>query len=270
MTRRSSTAALTVGLFLAVLVIMNMAGAININWPWNSLDLNVASTETDIRQPELTQATIIGIDPISLDCRARITAAVPVEGTKEHKLLGQTYRTDRVTLTAIGDIDTCVDSGAAVIETLANGTYRVTIPAESIRFERPRVDAGATQDSVHFSKGWIGKITDVAPWVSENSELTPAGYTFAQAVVGSSECMAEAYEVTEQVILDAYHEEFATQGADPSRLEVTVEGTPNFSQHAMPHSDDMNFEVADDGIDCAVDTEAFGGAEVVTEPNDAA
>lgn len=127
-------------------------------------------------------------------------ASVPVEGKREHKVLGQVYRTDTVAMTAIGDIDTCVDATRTSIVRLNSESFQVVVPASAITFERPRVDAVATRDSVSFDKGLIGKVTDAFPWVSENSGLTPSAYAFAQEVVGSSDCMERAWAVTEVVI----------------------------------------------------------------------
>ena len=84
------------------------------------------------------------MEPISLDCRARIHAEVPVEGRREHELLGQVYRTDTVSMLAVGDVDTCVEGTSAEVVHHRDGTTEVIIPGESILFVRPRVDAVAT------------------------------------------------------------------------------------------------------------------------------
>ena len=153
------------------------SGALSINWPWNNIDLDVASSKTVIA-PD-APAQIYRIEPLALDCRARISAVVPIEGKKEHELAGRVYRTDTVEMEAYGDVDTCVNAELVEIAQLDDGRTRVTIPAEAIEFVRPRVDTVATRDSVRFDKGLIGKITDAFPWVSDNESLTPSAYALS-------------------------------------------------------------------------------------------
>jgi hypothetical protein len=43
-------------------------------------------------------------------------------GTRQHRALGRTYRTDTVTMTALGNIDTCVDAGEVEVATGDDGT----------------------------------------------------------------------------------------------------------------------------------------------------
>lgn len=251
------TAAIVV---VAGMLVLQNLGAIDITWPWEKVD--VLTEETTIAPAE---AEIIEIEPISLDCRARVSAAVPVEGRREHKALGQVYRTDKVTITAIGDIDTCIDNELVeIIDDQETGEYRVLVPADAITFERPRVDAELTQDSVHFSKGWVGKVTDAFPWVSDNTGLTPAAYTFSQNVIGSSECMSEAFKVTRQLIVDAYEDEMVAQGLDRRDIEVRVIGEPSFGEPVTEAMEDFRFEVADEGTVCQVAPGAFDSGDETT------
>ncbi len=237
-------------------------GVIRINWPWQNIDLNIASSKTVVA-PE-APAQIYKIEPLALDCRARISAVVPLEGKKEHELAGRVYRTDTVEMQAYGDVDTCVNASLVEIEELPDGRTRVVIPAEAIEFVRPRVDAVATRDSVRFDKGLIGKVTDAFPWVSDNESLTPNAYAFAQTVIGGSECMSSAYTVTEQVLIEAYAEHARVTGANPDRVEVEVVGTPNFEQNPpLTELDGAEFEVRNDLIECEVADGATDQAGVI-------
>ena len=242
--------------FAATLIVLTNTGVIGIDWPWEKVDLpDPLTEETRIAQPE--EATIIEIAPIALDCRARIHATVPVKGTRDHKIVGQTYRTDTVTMTAIGDIDTCVSADATEVIRVDDTSFRVLVPAEAISFERPRVDTVATRDSVSFDKGFVGKFTDVLPWVSDDSGLTPAAYAFAQQVVGSSECMERAWTITEVVIATAYRNELASQGGDANDVEVDIVGIPDFGDPPSTEQDGFTFEVSGSGVNCRVDGDAY-------------
>lgn len=249
---------------VAGLVLLSNAGLFGIEWPWEKVDLpDVLTEETAVAQPE--EAVIYEIEPITLDCRARIRASVPVEGRREHKLVGQVYRTDTVTMNAVGDIDTCVDSSKTAVVRVDGESFQVVVPASAITFERPRVDAVASRESVQFDKGLVGKLTDVFPWVSENSGLTPAAYAFAQEVVGSSECMERAWDVTALVIGQAYRNQLAEQGGDPENIDVHISGSPRFGDVPTGQIDEFDFEVGAT-VDCRLDNGAFT-ADVVSEPD---
>lgn len=185
------------------------------------------AVEVDVHLPD--EARLVAVEPISLDCRARVYAEVPVTGVREHRLFGQVYRTDRVTLDAVGDIDTCVDGSSTTVHRNVDGTTDVVIDGASIVFVRPRVDTVRTVDSLTVDQGKIGKLTDAFPWVDDDLGLTPLAYAFAQNVIGSSSCMETAYEVTEGILLDAYRQQFVDQGVDPDKLVVRIDGDPVFS-----------------------------------------
>lgn len=210
----------------AVVVLIATTDSLRFSWPWDVIpDFN--EVQVDLTLP--SEARIVDVEPIMLDCRARVHAVVPVSATREHELLGQVYRTDRVDLVAIGDVDTCVNGGAARVLRHADGTTEIVIPAESIEFVRPRVDTVQTAASVAVSKGLVGKATDVFPWVSDDLGLTPNAYAYAQNVIGSSRCMRTAYTVTRGLITDAYRQQFIDQGADPATLRVRIDGEPTFT-----------------------------------------
>ncbi len=260
MAKRTAGIGTLLGLTAIVVALLHAYGALSINWPWDSA--NVASAETTISYD--APAQVVEIVPIALDCRARIHAEVPVEGRKEHKLFGQVYRTDTVQLRAIGDIDTCVSADDVSIVESVTGPTRVVIPGHAITFERPRVDAAATQDSVRFDKGFIGKLTDALPWVSDSEGLTAAGYTFAQQVIGGSACMEQAYAVTEGIIVDAYRDQMIARGDAPTDVEVEIVGTPDFAQNEPADPDeDFDFSVGG-GAECEVAPDALEG---VTQPS---
>ena len=238
------------------LVVFTQLGVANISWPWDNPA--VASETTSIVQPE--EAEIVEIEPITLDCRARIHTVVPVEGKRDHDVFGQTYRTDTVEMTAVGDIDTCVDSTEVEIIVRDDGSARVLVPADAIEFVRPRVDAVATLDSVSYDEGLLGKLSGALPWVSDNSRLTPAAFAYAQTVIGSSECMQQAYDVTTRAMVEAYEGQMESAGLDPDALEVEIIGDPNFGD--LPDVGDLGdfeFETTDAGASCSVAADAFAG-----------
>lgn len=246
----------TLGTVLAVIGVLALAllwsGAIDVNWPWE--DLN--EEESALEQPET--ATITSVEPIALDCRARIHSVVPIEGKREHELAGQVYRTDTVTMNAIGDIDTCVDSSAVDVITGADGSTTVLIPADAIEFVRPRVDTVATLDSVEYDKGVLGKLTDAFPWVSDNTTLTPGAYAYAQTVIGSGECMAAAFDVTEEALRSAYRDQAVERGIDQGSLRVEIVGQPEFAQSPGPEVlDEFEFTVDASATTCQVDPNAY-------------
>lgn len=224
------------------------AGIVSLDWPWKIDEIAAVETSVVVEEPP----TIFRIEPINLDCRARVHAQVPLEGVREHKVLGQVYRTDTVTVTAIGDVDTCVEADGVEVIDRADGGFSVIVPGESIRFVRPRVDAVRTAESVSFDKGFVGKLTDVFPWVSDDNGLTTAAYAYAQGVIGGSDCMQAAYEHTSTMIVDAYRTQLEEQGGDSSTVDVRIEGEPDFDQNPPARLDGMDFDVAAEGARCEV------------------
>lgn len=249
-----------------LVVLLSASGIISLRSPFGAGDLvpdlpEVMTTSTVI-VPE--EPVVYRIEPIALDCRARVHAAVPLEGRKEHEAFGRVYRTDTVTLEARGDVDTCVDADLVRIIESTDGTFHIDIPGEAIRFERPRVDAFATRDSVDYDKGLLGKMSDALPWVSDNDGLTTTAYAFAQEVIGGSECMEQAYRVTSELLVDAYEEQLLEQGADPSQLEITI-GEPDFGQNQATDLEGFDFTVESERIHCSLSPDAFEGAVVDTD-----
>ena len=206
------------------------------------------------------EARITAVEPISLDCRARVFAEVPVEGRREHEAFGIVYRTDRISMHAYGDVDTCVDGSATEVTHHRDGTTDVVIPGESIVFVRPRVDAVRTAGSVDVDKDFVGKIVDAFPWVDDNLGLTPVAYAYAQNVIGSSECMRTAYTLTEDILLDAYRQQVIDQGVDPGRVSVTVEGQPRFVDPAPLDLGDLEMEVRSGEVSCVASDDLGGGS----------
>jgi len=228
-----------------VVIGLGALGFVDFRWPWEGVE--VASQESTVTFDEAEpEPRIIEIEPIALDCRARIHAEVPVKATREHDLVGQTYRTDTLEMVAVGDVDTCVSADLVEVVERLDGLVDVIIPAAAIEFSRPRVDAVATMDSVVFDKGLVGKMTDVFPWVSENNSLTPAAYAFAQTVVGGSDCMKQAYDATEAALIDAYRSQMSEQGGNPADVRVIIDGVPDFEQNDLaedPRFDDFDFSI---------------------------
>ena len=224
------------------------AGVLKFDWPWNVDEIAAVETTVIVEEPP----TIYRIEPIALDCRARVHAEVPLKARREHELVGQVYRTDTVTMTAIGDVDTCVESAGVEVIERADGGFSVIVPGESIKFVRPRVDAVATAESVNYDKGLLGKLTDVFPGVSDNNTLTTSAYAYVQGVIGGSDCMQAAYEHTSTMIIDAYRSQMAEQGGDEAAVDVRIEGEPDFGQNEMPELGSVDFTVTAAGAQCEV------------------
>jgi hypothetical protein len=212
------------------------------------------------------EARIVAVEPISLDCRARVHAEVPVVATREHEAFGQVYRTDRVTLDAVGDVDTCVDGSGTRVIHHDDGTTEVVIDGDAITFVRPRVDTVATGDSLTVERGPIGKLTDAFPWVDDNLGLTPLAYAFAQNVIGSSQCMTTAYTVTEGLLVDAYRQQVIDQGADPDSLSVRVEGEPRYGEPEPLDAGDVQLTVGAGEVTCTATGAATTGPTAAGTP----
>ena len=205
-------------------------GWLDVRWPWEDVVSETAEVAVDVEEGP----TVITVTPISLDCRARITASVPVIGTQRTEVAGATISADTVRLRAIGDVDTCVSSDGVEIIERADGTTGVIIDADAIEFVRPRVDAVATQDSVTTDRGFVNQIIEALPWTNEDDELTPAAFAFAQTVIGGSECTRAAFDQTEAAIVAAYQDQVVAQGADPDDVDVIIAGIPDFGENDEP------------------------------------
>ena len=211
---------------LVLLAVAVKGDVLSFHSPFGSLS-DLTEETTSVEQADA--AVVTEIEPIALDCRARIHAVVPITAKRDHSVMGQVYRTDRVTIDAVGDIDTCVEAGSTTITTLPDGRVQVVVPAQSIQFERPRVDAVATAGSFDFHKGAVGKATDVLPWVDDNSSLAPVAYAYAQSIIGSSDCLYEAFDRTVEALQIAYVNQLAAQGVPADQISVTVLGRPELS-----------------------------------------
>ncbi|MDA3038014.1 MAG: hypothetical protein O3C27_00560 [Actinomycetota bacterium] len=236
-------------------------GTLSFDWPWRPLP-EFGDVEVTLLLPDA--ARIVSIEPIALDCRARVYAEVPIEGRREHSILDRVYRTDTVTMTAIGDVDTCVEGSSAQVVHRRDGSTEVIVLGSSIIFVRPRVDTVATAASVEVSKGLAGKLTDVFPWVSDDVGLTPLAFAHAQNVIGGSVCMQKAYAVTENMLVQAYRQQFIDQGADPQKLTVRIEGQPLFPEPApLDLGEGVEMTAGTDEVVCllADDLERLGEPE---------
>lgn len=236
---------IVVGLIALVGAVALSLGMIRFSGPsmpdFNSVDVELALPE---------EARIVKVEPVQLDCRARVYAEVPVEGRREHEAFGQVYRTDRITMRAYGDVDTCVDGTGTTVEHHDDGTTDITVDADSIVFVRPRVDAVRTAGTVDIEKGKIGKLVDALPWVDDNMGLTPAPYAFAQNVIGSSSCMEAAYQQTRELLVDGYRSQAVEQGIDPDRLTVTIDGEPTFEDPPSIELGDIELWSGSEGVTC--------------------
>lgn len=214
--------------FLAGLLVLAFVsfGLLDIRWPWENVVTETAEVAIDVEEGP----AVIAISPISLDCRARITASVPVVGTQRTAVAGATISTDTVRMRAVGDVDTCVTSDGVEIIERADGTTGVIIDADAIEFVRPRVDAIATMDSVTTDRGFVNQLVEILPWTNEDDELTPAAFAFAQTVIGGSRCMRAAFDQTESLLVEAYREQMVQQGADANDVDVIIAGIPDFGE----------------------------------------
>ena len=248
------------GVLTAVGWLLVTTGVVQLSIP----DLGLPSLPRDVVVQERVlgpkhPATITRVEPIALDCRARVHATVSVEGTREHSLAGLVYRTDTVSLDAVGDVDTCVDAGAVVIGRGEDGTLTVTVPGEAISFVRPRVDMVASATGVDWDKGFLGELTDLLPGVDDGDDMIAGAFAYAQQVVGGRACMQEAFAVTSQALEQAYADQLLAQGLDPAMITVEV-GEPDFDQHLpFEGTSSLAFRV-DDDIRCTLSPDAHAGA----------
>lgn len=227
-------------------------GLVDFSWPWENVIEEQSEVGLDV---EAGPARILEIEPIALDCRARVIAEVPVVGTQSTTVAGAAVSTDTIRMRAIGDIDTCVDAGGVEINERADGTIGVIIDADSIRFVRPRVDAIATMDSVQTDRGFLNQVVEAFPWTNEDDELTPAAFAFAQSVIGGSVCTRAAYDQTETALVDAYRQQMVEQGANADDIEVIISGSPDFEDNPFNASALGEFEFIElAGTSCATAT----------------
>lgn len=243
------------GVFMLALILvigLFSFGWVDINWPWEDIIQEETAVAIDIEEGP---AKIVSITPITLECRARIEATVPVVGTHKTSLAGATISTDTVRMQAIGDVDTCVDASGVEIVEHADGTFGVIIDAEAIQFVRPRVDAVATMGSVTTDRGIVNQVFEALPWTNEDDELTPAAFAFAQTVIGGSSCMEAAYDQTQLALTDAYQQQMIDQGADPADVDVIISGIPDFGQNDIEDKLLGDFEFTEEaGTSCVVAT----------------
>jgi len=255
MSKTAVAFATVAGIFmLAIIIVLGLLsfGWLDVNWPWEDLVEQETTLEVDV---DAGPAQIVEITPISLECRARIEATVPVVGTQRTSIGGATISTDTIEMRAVGDVDTCVDSSGIEIVERADGTFGVIIDASAIEFVRPRVDAVATMASVTTDRGIVNQVVEALPWTNEDDELTPAAFAFAQTVIGGSSCMEAAYEQTRTALTQAYRAQMAQQGADPNDVDVIVSGIPDFGQNDVDQQLLGDFEfVEKQGTSCVIAT----------------
>ena len=210
----------------------------------------------EIKEP----ATILRVEAIALDCRARVQATVPVEGIREVEVAGLVVRTDTVRVDAEGDVDTCVDADQVEIRELADGRFLVDIPGEAIQFVRPRVDMVASAQNVEYDQGFLGELTGLLPGVDDGDSMVPSAFAFAQQVIGGNACMTEAFDVTSQALEQAYIDQLGAQGASADMVDITI-GRPDFDQNRLPdETGDIDFDVRDGSIRCTLASGAHDGA----------
>ncbi len=257
------TGAIGAGLVIALVAVCVVDFSLPDAWSPDAIARNLADDLVDVEEAlEVKEpATIVTVEPIALDCRARVQATVPVEGIREVEVAGVVIRTDTVTVDAEGDVDTCVDADQVEIRQFADGGWLVDIPGEAIQFVRPRVDMVASAENVEYDKGFVGELTDLLPGVADGDSMIPAAYAFAQQVIGGDACMREAFDVTSQALEQAYVDQVVAQGLDPEQVEVTI-GDPDFDQNRLPdETGDIDFVVRNQSVRCMLAPGAHDGAQ---------
>lgn len=250
---------------IGIAVVGNVFGILS--WPFSAGNTGV---QTHSVTHQLAPAKITKLELIALECRETIQMEVPVEGKVDHvaRVLGVQVaptRTDRAGLTAIGDIDVCVQIGSSRVLSDANGQQTVRIPASDIVYHRPRVDTLLSAQSAWYDAGWQAKLTNWLPFVSDNQSLSPAAFAYAQLVIGSHDCIAASWEVVVAGLHEAYRQQAANQGVDPNSVSVEIVGEPDFAVYAESimanysteeraqaerYVRDFNFAVKEDEVVC--------------------
>lgn len=146
----------------------------------------------------------IKLEPLGLECRAYLYGETYISFKKEHQLGSRTYRTDTLEIMAYLDVDLCLPESAVIVEEGISKTI-IIYDASELIWRRPRVDASRTQ--TYFSKGAVGKLTDVAPWVEENSSLYDDALAFTQERVLQA-CADPAEEAIKGAIKASYLDKY--------------------------------------------------------------
>lgn len=253
MNRASIAFATIFGVFVIAFLMLTALfsfGWLDINWPWEDVVTQETAVAVDFTEgpPQITKIT-----PVSLDCRARIAAEVPVVGTQKTQVAGATVSTDTIRMLAVGDVDTCVSTEGVDVVERTDGTIGVIIDASAIEFVRPRVDAVATMNSVTTDRGIVNQIFEALPFTNENDELTPAAFAFAQTVIGGSDCMQAAYDQTRAELIAAYQAQMVEAGLDRADVDVIISGIPDFGQNDLDPAVLGDFEFVEaPGTSCIV------------------
>lgn len=239
-------------------------------WVANFFNLDQRLERNDtIRQSGAVE--IFEIKPVNIDCRAVVRASIPVKGESQyivHTPLGsKTLNTDTIWLTAIGDVDVCFPPEASEVVKQADGSWLVTIDSSKTVFNRPRVDALATGNSVDYEDGAGRDIMSAVPLVNafidtNAHELTLEAVAFAQSLIASSECMAAAWPPVQEAVTAAYAEQAALGGLSADQVTVVFKGAPFYAQYKQDidtsvFGDGVEFEVEAGGINCSILPEAF-------------
>lgn len=197
--------------FALVLAVIAVSFALKPSLPENEVTIA-------IQQP---QEIDLVVTPLALECRTRVTGQAQFSILREHNL-GIRYRTDRLGVDMVGDIDICVDADLEFDEGV------VTVPSEAIHFVRPRVNHENTE--LTYDKGNIGKITDVSPWASEDSGMEEVALLYGQNLI-LTQCTDIMYGIAQSHIKEAYSEAYG--------IEVIVE-KPSLPSHEPIHAPDMS------------------------------
>ncbi len=202
---------------------------------------------------------IVKIVPEALECRAYVQAEIPVKGESQYiwktPLFSKTLNTDTITFTAIGDVEVCFPAEGATVHAKNDGSWLVEIDSSQAVFNRPRVDALATENSVDYKPGAGREIIEFVPivdyFIDTNAhELTAEAFAYAQALIGGSDCMNAAWQPVQKAIVLSYQDQAARKGADPGAVEVIFTNQPDFEQHAKVFDTGVF-----DGVEFEIDTE---------------
>ncbi len=197
-------------------------------------------------QARTTGVAEVRVRPLDLSCKARIDAVVPLKGEAKSTAhaplidVNLTYNTDTITMTAIGDVDTCFPATGATVKH-TDTSWLVKIDASQTVLNRPRVKPAATAQSVSYHPGAGRKLVKLLPivnffLVNENgSRLTLEAEAFAQSIIGGSSCMKAAWPATKRAIVQTYQDDAKRKGIPASHVHVSFTGQPAFQQNDMRH-----------------------------------
>lgn len=183
---------------------------------------NTQTTEVQIVEP-----VEISLNQIDLHCHVTALGSTEIEARRHHSVSVFDYRTDRIVLAVVADVNVCTE-GVTSVE-----SNTVTIDWSTLVFDRPRVDHEQSR-VLHHNKGFVGKFTDLPIFVSENSPLYDVAYFYGQTAVMQS-CYGVIFEESRTLILNSYRNQYP--GVDIEFIEI---GQPPALDEVPQPADDIS------------------------------